>query len=80
MDQATEEASQFYEELGAYAVDKGVTVSIVSIEGPACKLENLGIVADLTGGDVERVDPLKLTENFDTLLKKSVIATHVEGR
>ena len=70
---------QFYEQLGTVAKAHGVVVSVISIEGQECKLENLGQVADVTGGDVTKVNPLKLTENFQSILEKPVIATGVSG-
>jgi hypothetical protein len=41
-----------------------VTVNIVSISGDECNLESLSKLAELTGGNVERVDPVDLTKNF----------------
>ena len=42
------------------AKDAGVSVSIITIEGQECKLEQLSTVADNTGGDIERVNPLEV--------------------
>jgi len=56
---------------------QGVTVSTISITDEQASLENLGQVADLSGGQVDRVDPLKLTENFTGILEQQVIATGV---
>lgn len=73
------EAAQFYAGLADSAKSKGVTVSVVSIAGEECRLEHLGTVADVTGGEVERVDPLKLAENFQALLSNPIIACDVKG-
>lgn len=54
-------SEEFYERLGEYAKSKGVSVSIVSIEGEECNIEALSRLAELTGGSVERVDPIQLT-------------------
>lgn len=40
-------------------------------------MENLGRVADLTGGKVDIVNPLELTKNFNSILADPVIATNV---
>ncbi|KAK3097067.1 hypothetical protein FSP39_006081 [Pinctada imbricata] len=67
----------FYEDVGRKALDKGVSVSVISIKGTDCKLVHLGKVADTTGGQVNIVDPLKLTQEFSTILADRIIATNV---
>ena len=52
---------EFYEKLGVFAKEKGLTINIVSIIGDECNLESLSKLAELTGGNVERVDPVTLT-------------------
>ncbi len=59
---------KFYTDVGEAAKASGVVVSVVSIEGQECKLENLGAVADMTGGQVEKVDPLKVCLAFCAVL------------
>ena len=54
-----------------------VSVSVISIKGADCKLVELGKVADQTGGQVNIVDPFKLTEQFGNILADSIIATNV---
>lgn len=54
---------------------KGVTVSVITMEGEDCSMENLGTVADVTGGEVEIVDPLQLSTKVVSLLNKAVLAT-----
>jgi hypothetical protein len=60
--------NEWYEGVGALAQLNGTAVSIVSIKGDECRLENVGRVAEITGGQVDRVDPLQLTNNFDNIL------------
>src|SRR5687768_5319404 len=67
---------EFYESLGEYAKNKGVTVSIISIEGEECNIDTLSKIAELTGGEVERVNPVQLTQNFANILSLPVIATN----
>lgn len=59
---------EFYEMLGQFAKSNGVTINIVSITGDECNLNSLSKLAALTGGDVERVDPVDLTKNFSNIL------------
>ena len=51
---------------------------MISIKGTDCKMVELGKVADVTGGQVNIVDPLKLTQEFGTILSDPVIATNVK--
>ena len=52
-------------------------MSVITIKGTDCKLAKLGKVADVTGGQVNIVDPLTLTSEFGTVLAERVIATNV---
>jgi len=71
-----EEVDGFYTSLGATAREAGVAVSVVSIEGASCRLENIGAVADATGGSVDIVNPLRLTDTFATMVKENTLATN----
>lgn len=48
---------EFYERLGEFAKQKGITVSIISIEGEECNIDSLSKICEITGGNVERVNP-----------------------
>lgn len=54
--------------MGNLAKQHGLTINIVSIKGDECNLESLCKLAELTGGEVERVDPIDLTRNFASIL------------
>ena len=58
---------------------KRVSVSIISIEGTTCKVGVLGEVANKTGGQVNIVNPLKIKEEFATILEEQIIATNVKA-
>ena len=70
-------ADEFYERIGEVAHSKGITVNIISIEGEECNIDSLSKVSEITGGNVERVNPVDLTQNFSNMLAKPVIATQV---
>lgn len=72
------EVDKFYEKIGELAKEKGITVSIISIEGEQCNIDTLSKIAEVTGGNVERVNPTTLTENFANILEQPVIASKVE--
>jgi hypothetical protein len=75
-----EAARQWYEDLGALAMVAGTNVTVVSIIGSECALEDLGRVAEMTGGMVDRVDPERISQNFASVLRNPVLATNVECR
>ena len=68
-----------YEQIGLMAKDKGVTVSVISIEGEECRLESLSAVAEVTEGNLSKVDPEKLQEDFANVLAAELLATHVNA-
>ena len=72
-----ENAMEFYHKIGNYAKDKGVTVHIVTIIGAECKIDSITPVSELTGGQIERVNPAELRTNFQDFLSKKVLATNV---
>jgi hypothetical protein len=69
---------EFYEIVGQYAKQKGVTVNIISIIGEECNIDTLSKISELTGGEVQRVDPKNLIDNFSNILNLPVLATNVQ--
>ena len=47
----------FYQRIANIAEEAGVTINIISIEGDECNLDSLSKLAEMTGGNVERVNP-----------------------
>ncbi|XP_071854756.1 circularly permutated Ras protein 1-like isoform X4 [Apostichopus japonicus] len=76
-DDIYQQSMGFFEDVGCHARDAGVCVSVLSIEGEDCRVIELGNVADKTGGRVTIVDPLKLNETFEDVIKDSILATQV---
>ncbi|XP_038156926.1 circularly permutated Ras protein 1-like isoform X2 [Cyprinodon tularosa] len=66
----------FYKDLGEYAANQGVTMSVLSIEGTDCRLEELGRLADRTGGKVVIANPNQLHAEFEEIIQNRTIATH----
>eukprot|EP01083_Nonionella_stella_P114261 337626_1 len=76
MDEADAEAtSTFYQNIGAWAMQHGVIVSIISITDDGCNLEALGRIVEVTNGNLRRINPLNLTEKFSGILDAEIIAT-----
>ena len=69
-----QQACAFYTRIGQYALDKGVTINVVGIEGCGCDVEHLGVMSDITEGDIEKVLPMDLAKNFATALANPVVA------
>ncbi|CAF0935328.1 unnamed protein product [Brachionus calyciflorus] len=74
-----EETNLFYNELGDFAAAKGVSVSIITIEGTTCKLGLLGDISFKTGGIVNVVNPVNLKNEFSSILEDQIIATNVSA-
>lgn len=64
--------------VGQYAKTKGVTISIISIKGDQCNIDALTKLSELTGGDVQQVEPKDLINNFSNILQYQTIATNVQ--
>lgn len=69
------EVELLYERFGDTAKDMGVTVSVIGIKGAECRMENLGVVADKSGGNVDLVDPQGI--NMSGSIEEPVLATGV---
>lgn len=69
------EYTPYYTEVAEAAKVKGVTCSIISITSDDCSLDNLAVVTEGTGGEVERVDPRNIANNFQSILTNPIIAT-----
>ena len=69
--------NEFYERIGEFAKSKGVSVNVISIIGDECNLDSLCKLSEMTGGNVERVDPVTLSKNSGDLLSAPIIATNV---
>ncbi|XP_017166170.1 circularly permutated Ras protein 1-like [Poecilia reticulata] len=66
----------FYQNLGEFAAAQGVTVSVLSIEGTDCRLDELGRLADRTGGKVVIASPNQLHSEFEEIIENRTVATH----
>lgn len=53
-------------------------MNIISIQGEECNIETVSKISELTGGEVQRVDPKNLIDNFSNILSLPTIATNVQ--
>lgn len=56
-----------------------MTIDVVSMDSESCDLENLGAMADVSGGTVTRVSASELTSNFAGILANPILASQVGG-
>jgi hypothetical protein len=68
---------EFYEKIGQFAKDAGVTVNVVTMDVAESNIDSLSKLAELTGGNVDRVNPNSMTQNFGSMLAEPSIATNV---
>jgi len=73
-------SEEFYEKVGQLAEAAGITINVISIEGDEANINSLSKMAELTGGNVEKVNPTTLSDEFANMLSVPVIATKVESR
>lgn len=66
--------------LAVQSAANGVTIDVVSVDSDACDLENLGAMADVSGGTVTKVKASELTSNFAGILANPILASQVCGR
>jgi len=74
------QADAFYESVGEIAQTSGVTIDILSIQGDECNIDSLSKLAELTGGEVERVNPSNLSTDVANLMRLPPIATNVTAK
>jgi len=68
----------FYGDIARHAAEEGTCISIVTMEGEECSMENLGVCADLTGGQVEMVEMQSLSTKVGALLADPIVGTGLE--
>jgi len=68
----------FYGDIARRAAEEGTCISVVTMEGEDCSMENLGICADLTGGQVEMVDLQSLSSKMGAMLADPIVGTGLE--
>jgi hypothetical protein len=67
----------FYSNLGHLAKEKGVVVDLITFEGEQSNIEILMSMIDQTGGEIIRVKPEEILDQFSNLLSNEVIASKV---
>jgi len=68
----------FYPQIANVAKENGTSISILTIDGEDCKMEDVGKCADITSGSVEIIDPLEMKSKIVKLMNNSILATNVK--
>lgn len=68
----------FYTDMGRRAGEEGTCISVITMEGEDCSMENLGTCADLTVGQVDMVDLQALSAKVGSMLANPIIGTNLE--
>ena len=76
--EVSEPSHAFYEKVGDLAVKNGVSISIITIEGNACRVDALGPLTDRTAGTILRVNPANM--DLSEMTANRLIATNVRLR
>jgi len=71
---------KFYKEIAQIARQKAVSISVITMEGEDCSLENLGTAADITNGNVEIVDPAQMSSKVIQMFNKAILGTKVQSK
>ena len=53
---------------------------MITIEGDECNVDSISKLSEMTGGSVERVNPLNLLTTFNQSSKNPVLASNVEAK
>jgi hypothetical protein len=68
----------FYSILGLAAKDKGIVIDLITFEDEQSNIEILMTMVEQTGGEIIRVKPTEILEEFGNLLTNEVVATNVK--
>eukprot|EP00826_Nyctotherus_ovalis_P007910 TRINITY_DN12034_c0_g4_i2.p1 TRINITY_DN12034_c0_g4~~TRINITY_DN12034_c0_g4_i2.p1 ORF type:complete len:589 (+),score=158.60 TRINITY_DN12034_c0_g4_i2:146-1912(+) len=74
-DYSSNEGSQkIYQSVAELALREGIVISLVSLAEEECRLDLLAPCAHKTGGNLVKIDPTNLSEDFAEFLEEKVIA------
>lgn len=73
-----EDSKKFYEDVSKLAQENSIIISVITIKGEGCKLEILGKLTEDTNGNITRVNPEEISNDFSGILKDEIVATNVD--
>lgn len=75
-----EDATEFYDKVGKLAEETGVMINLVTIAGTDANIQGLSRLIELSGGQIEQVNPNELSGDFANILSQKAIATKVVAK
>ena len=73
----TYEAKNFYTKVGNIAKEKGIIISLITFKDSESSISILKHMVEPTGGDIFRVDPNDIFDEFNDFLENKAIASEV---
>ncbi|XP_033731014.1 circularly permutated Ras protein 1-like, partial [Pecten maximus] len=67
----------FYTKAGNYTKEHGIVVSIIAVDGEPVGLENVSPCANISGGNVDVLDPLEIMRQLRLISQNFIVATSV---
>lgn len=61
-------ATEFYDKVGQLAEQSGVMINLVTIAGTDANIQGLSRLIELSGGQIEQVNPNELSADFANIL------------
>lgn len=68
-------AGAFYDRIGRVAEEAGVTINLITFTDCQANIAGLSQMVELSGGQIEQVDPNELGTDMSLMLQRNTIAT-----
>jgi len=68
----------FYKDLALVAKEKGIIINLLCFEGEESKISFLQVLCEETGGEIIKVKPTEILDQFSNLLTQDIIASNVK--
>lgn len=72
-------AGAFYDRIGRVAEEAGVTINLITFTDCQANIAGLSQMVELSGGQIEQVNPNELGDDMSLMLQRNTIATKVEA-
>lgn len=68
---------QFYTQVGNLAKEKGIVINLFTFEDAESRINLLMSMVEITGGEIIRVNPAEMADEFSNILSNDIVATNV---
>ena len=73
-----QESLNFYDKLGDIAKEKGIIINLITFEDQDSDINALSTMIQKSGGEIIRVNPTKIIEEFNDMFENTLIGTNVK--